>query len=325
MSRALVVRAPTRLDFGGGWTDVPPYSEEEGGVVCNIAITRYATVTAAIGGHPASRTSTSTTGDHRLIRAALERSGLTGADASVSNDFPVGAGLGGSSAAGVALAGALALLAGEPAEPGMIAERSRATEVDGLGIAGGFQDHYAAAFGGALLLTFEGSVAIEQIGLTPSICRSLSDRALLVYTGESRMSGATIDAVLDAYRAREPRVCGALARMKSLARVMAAAVRAGDVDALGRLVGEHWVHQRSLHPTITTARIDAIMDVSARHGGIGGKALGASGGGCVLVFAAQDRADDLAAALEPLGERLRYDIDERGFDVLATLSGEADA
>jgi D-glycero-alpha-D-manno-heptose-7-phosphate kinase len=132
-----------------------------------------------------------------------------------------------------------------------------------------------------------------------------------------------IDAVLDAYRAREPRVCGALARMKSLARDMAAALRAGDVDALGRLVGEHWVHQRSLHPTITTARIDAIMDVAARHGGMGGKALGASGGGCVLVFAAEDRADDLAAALEPLGERLRYDIDERGFDVLATLAGEA--
>ena len=154
MSRALVARAPTRLDFGGGWTDVPPYSEEHGGAVCNIAITRYATATVAVRDHGGAVGDTSPSVDDALVRAALARAAIPGATASVSSDYPLGAGLGGSSAAGVALAGALAALRGESMEPTELAELSRRTEVEDLGIAGGFQDHYAAAFGGAMLLTF---------------------------------------------------------------------------------------------------------------------------------------------------------------------------
>jgi D-glycero-alpha-D-manno-heptose-7-phosphate kinase len=193
-----------------------------------------------------------------------------------------------------------------------------------MGLPGGFQDHYAAAYGGALLLTFSDCVGVEQIGLTPAICEALTRRALLVYTGESRLSGATIDAVLGAYRARERRTCTALARMKALAGAMAAALRAGDIDALGHLVGEHWVHQRALHPSITTPRIDAIADAAARAGAIGMKALGASGGGCVLVFAADGREEELGAALAPLGDRLTYAVDERGFDVVALMAGDTE-
>ena len=73
MSRAVVARAPTRLDFGGGWTDVPPYTEREGGAVCNVAITRYATATVATGGHVAVRGQPANAPDDRLIRAALRR------------------------------------------------------------------------------------------------------------------------------------------------------------------------------------------------------------------------------------------------------------
>lgn len=290
-------------------------------MVCNLAISRYATATVAVNGHVAARAGGLAPADVSLVAAALRRSPFAAAEASVSSDFPIGAGLGGSSAAGVALAGALAALAGETIDPGALAERSRATEVDGLGVAGGFQDHYAAAYGGALLLTFEGCVGVEQVALTDAVCAALTSRALLVYTGESRISGTTITAVLDAYRARDSRVCAALARMKALAREMAAALRAGDVDALGALVGEHWVHQRALHPSITTARIDALMDAAAGAGALGGKALGASGGGCVLVIAAEGREDELARAVAPFGDRLRYDVDESGFQVVATMSG----
>jgi D-glycero-alpha-D-manno-heptose-7-phosphate kinase len=107
--------------------------------------------------------------------------------------------------------------------------------------------------------------------------------------------------------------------MKSLARDMAAALRAGDVDALGTMVGEHWIHQRALHPSITTARIDAIMESAARAGALGAKALGASGGGCVLVIAREGREEELARALAPLGERLPFAVDHDGFDVVAVM------
>jgi D-glycero-alpha-D-manno-heptose-7-phosphate kinase len=254
-----------------------------------------------------------------LVRAALRHAGMPGATANVVSDFPVGAGLGGSSAAGVALAGALAALRGVPLECTELAELSRRTEVDELGIAGGFQDHYAAAFGGALLLTFEGCVGVERLALSDATAEALTRRGLLVYTGESRISASTITAVVDACRAHDPRVCGALARMKSLAREMAAALRAGDVDALGTLIGEHWIHQRALHPSITTARIDAIMKAARGAGALGAKALGASGGGCVLAIARDGREDELAQALAPLGERLRFTVDHTGFEVVAVM------
>jgi len=147
---------------------------------------------------------------------------------------------------------------------------------------------------------------------------------VLVYTGESRISANNITTVVDACRAHDQRVCGALAHMKALARHMAAALRAGDLDTLGTLVGEHWVHQRTLHPSITTPRIDAIVAAARSAGALGVKAMGASGGGCVLAIARDGREDELASALASLGERLSFAVDETGFGVVAVLEEQRD-
>ncbi|MEO6525654.1 MAG: hypothetical protein ABIP93_03435 [Gemmatimonadaceae bacterium] len=329
MTRAVVARAPTRLDFGGGWTDVPPFSEREGGAVCNIAITRYATATAALDEHAARGLA-----DHArrplgapdpLVDAALRRAGMPGAVASVISDYPAGAGLGGSSACGVALAGALASLRQEALSLDALASRSRETEVEELHVVGGFQDHYAAAFGGALLLTFSDCVGVESLMLPSGCADDLARRGVLLYTGESRQSGKIVGAVRDAYERGDAQTCASLARMKTLAGEMAAALRHGDLDALGRLVGEHWVHQRALHASITTPRIDAIVDAAARAGALGVKALGASGGGCVIAIAEDGREEELAHALAPLGERLSYSVDSRGFQIVAMLDEHHDS
>ena len=320
MQGALIARAPTRLDLGGGWTDVPPYCDREGGAVCNVAITRYATATVATGGHVAARGGRAT--DAALVRAALARGPLPAAEAMVTSDFPVGAGLGGSAAAGVALAGALAAHAGQPLSPDALAALSRDTEVKELGIAGGYQDHYAAAYGGALLLTFANCVGVERLNVEKRTSDNFVRRGVLLYSGESRISATTIIAVVDAYLSGDARVSAALARMKTLAREMAAALRSGDLDVLGALIGEHWIQQRALHPSITTPRIDAIEHAARGAGALGVTARGASGGGCVLAFAAEGRDEELAHALAPLGERLTYDLDSIGFDVIASMSGE---
>lgn len=313
MRRTVVGRAPTRLDFGGGWTDVAPYSDEQGGAVCNLAITRYATATVARGDGDSAL---SPRIDDLLVRAAVRCSSVPDASASITSDFPVGAGLGGSSAAGVALAGALAALADTPIDSAALAERSRRTEVEELGIAGGFQDHYAAAFGGALLLTGGSAVDVERITISDSLADALSRRIVLLYTGQSRISARTIAAVADGCRARDPSVCRALDQCKQLALLMAHALRRGDVDSLGELVGEHWIHQRALHPSITTDGIDAIHAACMRAGALGMKALGASGGGCVMVVARDGDEDSLATVLEPLGTRLEFTVDRTGFHLL---------
>jgi D-glycero-alpha-D-manno-heptose-7-phosphate kinase len=319
VTRAIVARAPTRLDFGGGWTDVPPYTEREGGAVCSLAITRYATATAALDERAARRAGADTLSDDPLTAAALKRAEISGAVASVSADFPAGAGLGGSSACGVALAGALAILKGDPLAPTELAALSRTTEVEELGIVGGYQDHYAAAHGGALLLGFAECVSVEPLTMPGTSADDLVRRSVLLFTGESRLSGSTVSAVRDAYVAGDARTVAALARIKTLAGEMAAALRAGDIDALGRLVGEHWVHQRALHSTITTPRIDAIVERAERAGALGLKALGASGGGCVLAIAEDGREEELAAAIAPLGQRLEFNADWDGFQVVAIL------
>jgi D-glycero-alpha-D-manno-heptose-7-phosphate kinase len=324
MTRAIVARAPTRLDFGGGWTDVPPYTEREGGAVCSLAIARYATATAASDEHVARRAGAAALADDALTAAALRRAGIPGAVAHVTADFPAGAGLGGSSACGVALAGALAMLRDVQLAPNELAALSRATEVEDLGVAGGFQDHYAAAYGGALLLGFAECASVEPLAIPGRSADDLLRRSVLLYTGESRLSGSTVAAVRDAYLAGESRTVAALARIKALADEMARALRGGDVDALGRLVGEHWVHQKALHPTITTPRIDAIVERAVRAGALGVKALGASGGGCVLAIAADGREDELARAIAPLGERLDFAIDWDGFQVVAVLDERHD-
>ena len=134
---ALVARAPTRLDFGGGWTDVPPYSDERGGCVCNIAIELHAiaTVSSRIG--MATGNFTDSTGDNALATAATRRAAMPDVRVGVEAEYPLGAGLGGSSAAGVAVLGALATWRGETIDPGRLAEQSRQLEVEDLGIAGG--------------------------------------------------------------------------------------------------------------------------------------------------------------------------------------------
>ncbi len=312
----LVARAPTRLDFGGGWTDVPPYPEERGGFVCNVAIDRVATVTLNDIGER-------TGNESALVQAALRRAARDGGrvpgQVSLASDLPIGSGLGGSSAAGVALAAALAVYRGTPVsrddERGAIAEWSRAVEIEEMGIAGGRQDHYAAAYGGALGLTFSAVTSVSRIALTAHCTAELERRCVLAYTGESRISAATITAVLDAYRDRDPVVVAALQRMAELARCMRDALGAGDIDTLAAAVDEHWTYQRSLHTGITTARIDALEFAVRRAGALGLKALGASGGGCVIVFTPAHDDGAVAEAIGPFATIMPWRVAHHGVTV----------
>ncbi len=283
--------------------------------MCNVAIELRATVTVSVA---TALGATSQPAAHdALINAALRRAALPHAQATLTSQFPVGAGLGGSSAAGVALAAALHMARGLPTDPAALAEWSRATEVEELGIAGGRQDHYAAAFGGALGLSFDRATRVEQIPLTNAGIAALERQITVIYTGESRISGETISAVLDAYRDRVPRVVDALDRMAVLARGMRSALHASDTQTLAALIDEHWIHQKSLHPRITTERIDALEQAARAAGATAIKALGASGGGCVLVFGGRQ----LEQAVRGLGEILPWRVATTG--VTCAVSGAA--
>lgn len=309
MPPTVVTRAPTRIDLGGGWTDVPPYCDREGGFVCNVAINRYATVTVRATDTPGAQSDA-------LVRTVVRRTGLERTSVAMDNDFPVGAGLGGSSAASAALLVAAAAWHGNAWDRRAVAETGRVIEIEDMGIAGGRQDHYAATFGGALALTFGSSVDVRRIPMAPERAAEFMARCVLVYTGHSRISGDTITAVLGAYESGERRVVMALARMRDIAWQMATELEHGNFDALGRLLGEHWHFQRELHPSIPTPLIDEIIARARGAGALGAKAMGASGGGCILLFAPESGSERVRAAVASLGTFVDFGLDMQGVTVV---------
>jgi D-glycero-alpha-D-manno-heptose-7-phosphate kinase len=311
MSRKVVVRAPTRIDLGGGWTDVPPYCDREGGFVCNVAIDRYST--AVLSGKTENETEN---GDLALVRAIEKRSAISGAKFSLQSDYPLGAGLGGSSSASAAMLVAAAEWRQDSWKREDIAELGRRIEVEDLGVAGGRQDHYAATFGGALALTFTHTVAVRPIELSTRTRSALSARSILIYTGQSRISGESITAVLGAYEKGEARVVNALRRMRELAEQMATALERDDLDAVGEMLDEHWQFQRSLHSSIPTPLIDEIIQTAKSNGALGGKAMGASGGGCVLILARAGEEGRVRVAASRLGEFIGFGVDVDGVKLM---------
>ena len=157
-------------------------------------------------------------------------------------------------------------------------------------------------------------VEVRTIELAADTRAEIERRCSIVYTGQSRISGDTINAVIGAYRNRETSVLRALHRMRETAEQMSDALAAGDLDGLAALVDEQWMHQRSLHPAIPTPLIDVIIARARAAGAVGAKALGASGGGCVLVIARSDRADEVRRTVGGLGELLPFAVAARGVE-----------
>ena len=200
---ALIARAPTRLDFGGGWTDVPPYSEEEGGFVCNIAIARYATVRLSRGRSGEGSIDTRRATDTALAEAAVRRAGIRDITIEITSDFPLGAGLGGSSAAGVAVNGALAAWRGDADR----SSRARGTESRDRSARTSASPADDRTTTRPRTVARWRSRSATRRASGDCRCRralkaSLERRCIVVYTGQSRISGDTITAVLDAYRDR---------------------------------------------------------------------------------------------------------------------------
>lgn len=290
-------RAPLRIDFGGGWTDVPLFADEEGGAVLNAAITRYA---RGIIARPE--------GEGLLRALRSDKSYL-----SYSVEVPTGAGLGASAAQTVLWLTMVKTTIANVSTRREIAEM--ACQIGGLlGILGGKQDEYASALGGLTYHTFDRSgVQSERIDLPLSVREQLRSRLVLVYSGEARLSASIHERVWSRYRAGDSAVVGALQRLKMLAGSMRQAVLNQDLDGLGELLSENWRNQKDLDESITNTSLDGIFDLAVANGAIGGKACGAGGGGCLVFLAREGREDRLRWVLEEAGLRvIDFDFDTYG-------------
>jgi D-glycero-alpha-D-manno-heptose-7-phosphate kinase len=316
----MITRAPVRIDFAGGWTDVPPYSTRRGGAVVNVTVALHVLVdvresAAGIRLSSADLGQSLEVGSTRelvydgtldLIKAAVKRSGLDeGWEVSTSSMVPAGSGLGGSGALGVALVTAAYAAAGAPLHPEAAAEMAHLLETEELKVAGGKQDQYAAALGGFLLLEFrDPEVTATRLKLEPQFKGALESRLVLCHTGRSRISGDMIARVMRGFESGDRKIVEALDGMRDAAIAARDALAAADIDALAEVVEANWRHQQALDTGQTTAAMERIEALAKAAGAIGSKACGAGAGGCMLFVVRPNAAEAVKAAVQAAGGTL---------------------
>jgi D-glycero-alpha-D-manno-heptose-7-phosphate kinase len=307
-------RAPIRMDFAGGWTDVPPFSKNEGGAVINATINRYTYATL----HPRENKSIHIIsadfdtylevknfkqleydGNLDLIKAAIKVLEVEqGMDLYVRCDAPPGSGTGSSSSISVALIGLLNRLQQEKLSLHEIAKLGRVLELQELNIAGGKQDYYASALGGINYIEFEDpAVSNSPLKVSPEVIAEMEKHLVLCYTGVSRLSGNIISKVMTAYENGEEKTTNALMNLKRIAHDMKSALLTGDTKKFASLLDENWQNQKALDDSTTNPRIESLFKTAYKNGAIGGKALGAGGGGCLLFYCDENREHDVRKAL----------------------------
>jgi D-glycero-alpha-D-manno-heptose-7-phosphate kinase len=318
--------APVRLDFAGGWTDVPPFSAREGGVVVSAAIGLYAHAEVRPGGEglhlvaedlgasldlpdEAALARPSRLG---LLQAALRLLPLGPCALTTRSDAPPGSGLGSSGALDVALVAVLSAARGETRDAREVAQLACRLERMEAGIPGGSQDQFTAAFGGMLRMEFrDPEVLVEPLALDPALLDELERRMLLVYTGASHFSGDTIGRVMAAYERGDRAVTAALHGLRDVAERIVEALRAGDLARIGALLDLNWRHQQTLDPGMCTPLMARIGHAMREAGALGGKAAGSGAGGSMFFLGPEDTAGAAEAARAAGGTLLpvRWDVD----------------
>ena len=326
----LRARAPLRLSFCGGGTDVSPYPEEHGGIVLSATINQYAYASlrprrdskltlasldydlVAKYDHPRR---VRLDGSLDLIKAAVKALRVRrGADLWVHSDAPPGSGLGSSSTIVVALIGVLGAWLQRPLSAYETAELAYRIERVDLALAGGRQDQYAAAFGGFNFIEFGAdSTIVNPLRVRPDVLQELEYRLLLCYMGQTRESADIIARQTEAYRQGREETVQAMHRLKQEAHEMKRALLLGEVDAMGELLHEAWETKKRLEPSISNSRVDRLYGLARRSGAIGGKMPGAGGGGYFLLLTRFDRKHRVAAALERHGGQVvPFQFERRG-------------
>lgn len=321
-------RAPARISFGGGGSDLTHYFLNQGGMVISATIAKYAHVSlrvrrdnsVRIYSHDFDSTVEAPSiealafdGQLDLIKSVVQliRPDF-GFELDVSADFPVGSGLGGSASIAVAIIGCFNELRSRPWTRHQIAEMAFQAERLILNIPGGWQDQYAAAFGGFNYMEFSADEnLIIPLRLETQTLRELEASTLLCHTGRSHDSGA-IHSDQKARTRESADVQAAIQHQKELTVEMKKRLLRGDVYGYGRLLHETWLNKRRMSDLISDDGLDNIYDAAVEAGALGGKLLGAGGGGYFLFFALPFERYKVIAALAKLGcasERILFDGD----------------
>jgi D-glycero-alpha-D-manno-heptose-7-phosphate kinase len=323
----IISRTPLRISFAGGGTDLPAFYRRTMGSVVSTAINKYIYITVNKKFDCRVRASYSITEvvdtadqlRHELIREALRMTGIScGVEITSISDIPSqGTGLGSSSAYTVGLLNALYAYTGKLVGAERLAREACQIEIDICGKPIGKQDQYIAAYGGLKHFGFmpDETVEVCPVLMSSTSLQKLQRSLLLLFTGLTR-SADSILKEQSASTERDGSTLTRLQRLQSLAEQLQVSLLNDDLSTFGRVLHEGWMDKRCLASGISTNDIDTWYERGLRHGAVGGKVLGAGGGGFILFYAPPERHHAIVEALpelrhvpirfEPHGSRIIY-------------------
>jgi D-glycero-alpha-D-manno-heptose-7-phosphate kinase len=325
-------RAPVRISFGGGGTDVSPYTEEHGGCVVSASINKYAWGSLEFrddrqiflkDSHHKGLTFKSKEyieyGTKLDLLSAVVKSlhsGDDGLNMTLRGDVPPRSGLGSSASAFVSLIGLFNQMRKESRMTDYeIAELAYSLEREELNNKGGRQDQYASVFGGLNFIEFRGDdfVRVNPVRMKRDHLLELEKNLLLVHVMDRNSSGDIITDQVKSYVDGKKSVVDALHKVKALAEETHRALRKGDLNRFGKLLHEGWVEKKKFSPMMSNEHIDRLYSLALKYGAIGGKINGAGGGGHMVFYCETGKEEDVMEHLTKAGAYVRsFSFDMQG-------------
>jgi len=327
-------KAPFRVSFGGGGTDMAPYCTEYGGCVINTTIDRHVYITLkprhdkkiVISSVNDNEEFEFNIGDHdystkfELFKGILNVLNVKdGFNIIIYSELPAGSGMGGSSSLSVALIGALNRYYKLEFTKHDIAQKAYEIERIELKQKGGYQDQFAAAYGGFNFVDFTKTVSVTPIKTTEETLNELHFRLILCYVGGSHFSSDIQDEVLRGYEFEKKSYMDAMQDLKNVAHSMESIIESNDLSRLnkfGELLHQGWLVKKSLSSKISNKNIENFYLISRKLGVLGGKLLGAGGGGHLLLFSDPSKKYGIIKELEKIGGKIvNFHFNPKGLEV----------
>jgi D-glycero-alpha-D-manno-heptose-7-phosphate kinase len=323
----ITTRSPLRISLGGGGTDLPSYYREHGGFLIAGAINKYVYINVMrpftqgiyLKYSHLEHVDFVDEVQHPIIREAIKMLGFRTPQVEITAlaDIPSGTGLGSSGSFTTALLKALYVHRMRQIEPKQLAELACEIEIDRLGEPVGKQDQYIAACGGLTCFTFNPDHSVDVVPLAISVDTKfdLEDNLLLFFTGFSRSAGSILKDQNTRTKDSDKHMIANLHFVKELGLKSKVLLESGKTSEFGALMHEHWEHKKLRSGGMSNAQIDQWYDLGMKSGAVGGKLVGAGGGG-FLLFYAEDR-NKLRHAMAAAGlEEVRFAFDFEGTKVL---------
>jgi len=292
----IIARSPLRISLGGGGTDLPSYYEKHGGFLIAAAIDKYIYITIhetfieelIIKYSQMERVGSAEEVKHPIIREALKLTGITETNLEITSmaDIPAGTGLGSSGSFTTALLKALHHFRKNLMHPRELAEQACHIEIDLLQEPIGKQDQYIASYGGITCFEFHpgGDVTAWPINIETETLYNLEDNLLLFFTGYSRSASSILKEQHDKSQKDDKEMIDNLHFVKDLGYDVCEAIETGDLHRFGELMHDHWQHKKRRSGNMSNGEIDKWYEIARENGAVGGKLIGAGGGGFLMFY-----------------------------------------